>query len=140
MTNPKRPETVEEISARTLVRHAEAIAERLRRVAQRIEGVASRVERVGQPGVVSYASIASDIQGEFRAMLGNLMLEQLVMDACDADRARQRRIAAEVIAAQIDAKAERMRTGDGATPTGFAMGAVVAEGAIIAREYAAKEG
>lgn len=134
MTNPKRPETVEEMSAQQMRRRMKTIAERLRRLAGDIDVTAEREARS------SYAQLAADVQKEIAWAVANLNAQDLTTDAFMADQACQRRIAAEAIAEQIDAKAERMRTGDGATPTGFAMGAVVAEGAIIAREYAAKEG
>lgn len=139
MTNPKRPETIEEFCAQTLARHITKLADDLRHAADDVARHANQLDRVGNPGIPSYAVIASNVQQELMRLLGNTHLGSLTTAAQDADQARTKRLAAEAIAAQIDEKAERMRTGDGATSTGFAMGAVVAEGAIIAREYAEKE-
>lgn len=140
MTESKRPETVERFCARTFARDITKLADDLRHAADDVARHVTQLDRVGNPGIPSYADVASNVQQELMRLLGNTHLGSLTTSAQNADQARTKRIAAEAIAAQIDAKAERMRTGEGATPTGFAMGAVVAEGAIIAREYAAKEG
>lgn len=140
MTSSKRSETVEEYAAQDLARPIVRAAGELRHVAAVVERSVDTIARVGGPGRQTYASIAEDVQSEVLNMLVNLSLGSMIMAASDADRARQRRIAAEAIAAQIDAKAEAVREGADSPATGFALGAVVAQGAIIAREYAAKEG
>lgn len=139
MTESRRPETVEEMSARQMSRRLDSVIGRFDDLARELRLIQTRIGG-GLVDDDGYAYHAARAQKAIVVALFNAGAEALTNDARQADQARTKRLAAEAVAAQIDAKAERMRTGDGATPTGFAMGAVVAEGAIIAREYAVKEG
>lgn len=134
MTHPKRPETVEEFCAQQLRQRMTAMAERLRRLAGDIDVTAEREARS------SYAQLAADVQKEIAWAVANLNAQDLTTDAFMADQARQRRIAAEAIANQIEARADEVLAHTGSDPMERAAGAVISVGAIIAREYAAKEG
>ena len=88
----------------------------------------------------SHADKVRSIQHEVAWGIANMGLPSLIGDACRADQARQRREAAEQIAAQIEVKAAEICDGASTKSAGIALGALAAEGARIARDYANEEG
>jgi hypothetical protein len=140
MTEPKRPPTAEETFAGEMLHQTTLVTDLLRHTADRIDRVAKGAENVGKPGLPSYASVVASIQNEIRAMLGNLMVDSIIVPAAQADQARQRSVAATEIANRITTRAGLTREESWTPATGVALGAVVEIGAQIAREYAVEEG
>lgn len=139
MSESKRPTTVEEYGAQHLDHAIVAIRDRLRKLAEEIDLGRFALDKVGKPGRESYAGIAADVQSSVLWAVANMNLSGLVMTAFEADRARQRGVAAKTIADEIDIKVEKIRAEADSPSTGMALGAVLAVGADVAREYAAKE-
>jgi hypothetical protein len=132
-------DTVEQMGARLLSRRLDDIIGRVSELARDLRLIQTRID-TGPDDRETYARLAAQAQQAVVDMLFNAGVHALAQDAYVADCARARRVAAETIAASIDAEAAKVRLSGDRPVRDAALAECVGVGARVAREYAAREG